>query len=59
MLRIALTIAAASLVAACGFTVTSTPKNPDVCSIGTIYGCTNSDNPPAPVADPVADEAKK
>jgi hypothetical protein len=62
MLRVALVVAAASLVAACGFTVTSTPKNPNVCSIGTLYGCDNSDKPfaaPAPVEKEADKEPEK
>ena len=51
MLRVAFVIVAASLVAACGFTITSTPKNPNICSIGTLYGCDNSDKPFTPAAE--------
>jgi hypothetical protein len=53
MLRVAFVIVAASLVAACGFTVTSTPKNPNVCSVavGPYGGCDNSDKPPAPAVE--------
>ena len=52
MTKILAAILVAVSVSACGFTITSTPKNANTCAIGAIYGCNNADKPYSPVDVP-------